>query len=143
DGANVVAQGLDWRPGDEVILSDNEFGANALPWVSLRDRGVIPRFIATRERRLTPDVLAREISPRTRAVAVSWISFGDGYRHDLAGLAEVAHAHGALLCVDAMQGLGAFGLDVKRCGIDALYAGGAKWLLSPPGISFVYVDARL
>jgi len=143
DGANVVARGLDWRPGDEVILCDNEFGANALPWLALADEGVVPRLIATPGRRMTPEVLAAEMTPRTRVVAVSWVSFTDGYRHDLAALAEVAHGGGALMCVDAMQALGAFGVDVVRDGIDALYAGGAKWLLATPGVSFLYVEPGL
>ncbi|MBV8117718.1 MAG: aminotransferase class V-fold PLP-dependent enzyme, partial [Candidatus Eremiobacteraeota bacterium] len=85
-GANVVAQGLDWRSGDEVLLCDNEFPANAIPWLALRRFGVHARFVQTERERLTPEVLQREISPRTRVVAVSWVSFGDGYRHDLAAL---------------------------------------------------------
>jgi selenocysteine lyase/cysteine desulfurase len=140
DGANVVARGVDWREGDEIVISDNEFGANALPWLALREFGVAVRFIETPRERMTAEVLAREMTPRTRVVAVSWVSFGDGYRHDLAALADVAHAGGAVLAVDAIQGLGAFPIDVKRCGIDALYAGGAKWLLSLPGVSLLYVD---
>jgi cysteine desulfurase/selenocysteine lyase len=143
DGANVIARGLDWRAGDEIVLCDNEFGANAQPWLALRDQGVVPRLIATQEHRMTPAVLAQAMTPRTRAVAVSWVSFTDGYRHDLAALADVAHAGGAVFCVDAMQALGAFGVDVKGSRIDALYAGGAKWLLSLPGVSFLYVDRGL
>jgi cysteine desulfurase/selenocysteine lyase len=143
DGANVVARGIDWRPGDEIVLCDNEFGANALPWLALRELGVSVRLIPSPGERMTPDVLARFMTPRTRVVAVSWVSFTDGYRHDLAALAEVAHAAGALLCVDAIQGLGAFPLDVKRSGVDALYAGAAKWLLSLPGVSLLYVDRAL
>jgi selenocysteine lyase/cysteine desulfurase len=61
----------------------------------------------------------------------------------LAALAEIAHDHGALLCVDAIQGLGAFPLDVQACGIDALYCGGAKWMLSLQGVSFLYVRPEL
>jgi cysteine desulfurase / selenocysteine lyase len=143
DGANVIARGVDWQPGDEVVLSDNEFGSNAWPWLALRDVGVVPRLLRTSEGRMTPDRLAGMMTPRTRVVAVSWVSFTDGYRHDLGALAEVAHAGGAIFCVDAMQALGAFGVDVKGCGIDALYAGGAKWLLSLPGVSFLYVDSAL
>jgi selenocysteine lyase/cysteine desulfurase len=61
----------------------------------------------------------------------------------LAALAEIAHAHGALLAVDAIQGLGAFPLDVQACGIDALYCGGAKWMLALQGVSFLYVSPKL
>lgn len=143
DGANVVARGLDWQAGDEIVLSANEFGANAYPWIALRESGVVMRFVRTPRERMTPGVLRGLMSARTRVVTVSWVSFSDGYRHDLAALAEVAHARGALFCVDAIQGLGAFPLDVKSAGIDALYAGGAKWLLALPGVSFLYVDAAL
>jgi selenocysteine lyase/cysteine desulfurase len=143
DGANVLATGFPWQPGDEVILPDNEFPANAQPWLALRKRGVHLRFIQTARQRLTPDVLRRDITTRTKVVAVSWVSFEDGYRHDLAALAEIAHAHGALIAVDAIQGLGAFPIDVRACDIDALYCGGAKWMLSLQGVSFLYVTPAL
>lgn len=143
DGANTVARGLDWNPGDEILLCDNEFASNALPWVALAEYGVSVRFIATARERLTPDVLAEHMNPRTRLVALSWIGFVDGYRHELAPLAEIAHARGALFCVDAIQGLGAFPLDVGNAGVDALYAGGAKWLLGVPGVSLLYVAPAL
>jgi len=142
-GANVVALGIDWRPGDRVLLCDNEFPSNAIPWLALRSRGVEVTLLETRHERLTPDRLRRELAPRTRAVAVSWVSYADGYRHDLAGLAEVAHAAGALLCVDSIQGLGAFPLDVRAAGIDALYNGAAKWLLGLQGVGFLYVRREL
>jgi selenocysteine lyase/cysteine desulfurase len=143
DGANTIARGLAWRAGDEVIICDNEFGSNALPWLALREFGVVVKFVETARERMTPEVLEREIGPRTRLVAVSWVSFSDGYRHDLAALSALAHARGALFCVDAIQALGAFPLDVRADGIDALYAGGAKWLLALPGVSFLYVSRAL
>ncbi|MGA8795896.1 MAG: aminotransferase class V-fold PLP-dependent enzyme [Candidatus Cybelea sp.] len=142
-GANTVALGIDWKPADEVVLCDNEFPANVIPWLGLRSRGVDVRLIPTREERLTPERLRRELSPRTRVVAVSWVSYADGYRHDLAGLAAVAHEAGALLCVDAMQGLGVFPLDVRALGVDALYAGAAKWMLGLHGAAFLYVTRSL
>ncbi|MFN2460797.1 MAG: aminotransferase class V-fold PLP-dependent enzyme [Candidatus Velthaea sp.] len=143
DGATVLARGLRLKPGDEVITGRNEFGANAYPWLALREEGVAVRFIDAPRERMTPGVLARELTPRTKAVAVSWVSFDDGYRHDLAALAEVAHRNGSLLFVDAIQGLGVFPLDVRAANVDAVYAGGAKWLMSVPGVSFLYVAAAL
>jgi len=92
---------------------------------------------------MTPDALAAQMDARVKVVAVSWVTFDDGYRHDLAALAEVAHAHGALFAVDAIQALGAFPLDVGACGIDVLYAGGAKWLMALQGVSLLYVRAEL
>ena len=143
DGANVLAGGFPWQQGDEVILPDNEFPANAQPWLPLRTRGVNLRFIETARERLTPDVLRKHITRNTKIVTVSWVSFEDGYRHDLEALAEIAHEHGALLCVDAIQGLGAFPIDVQASGIDALYCGGAKWMLALQGVSFLYVAPHL
>ena len=143
DGANVIALGLDWKPGDEVLLPDNEFPANAIPWMALRRHGVNVRLISTQRERLTADVLREQLTDRTRVVAVSWVSFADGYRHDLAALAEVTHERNALFAVDAIQGLGAFPLDVRALEIDALYAGGAKWLLSLQGVSLFYLRREL
>lgn len=141
--AATVAAGLDWRAGDEVLLCDNEFPANAVSWTALRRRGVRARFVRTAENRLTPDTLRRELSPQTRLVALSWISYADGYRHDLERLASVAHEAGALLCVDAMQGLGAFPVDVTHAGVDALFVGGPKWMLGLHGIALLYLGSGL
>ncbi len=143
DGANLVAQGIEWRPGDRVILSNNEFPANAIPWLALRRYGVEIDFVDTSRERMTPDVLRTMMTGRTRVVTVSWVSFDDGYRHDLAGLAQVAHERGALFCVDAIQGLGAFGLDVRSLDIDVLFGGGQKWLLALQGVSFVRIASEL
>lgn len=143
DGATVIAQGLDLGPGDEIVTGANEFGANAYPWLALRERGVAVTLIGAPRERMTPDVLRRTMTSRTRVVAVSWVTFDDGYRHDLAALAEVAHAHGALFVVDAIQALGAFPLDVHATGVDAVYAGGAKWLMSLQGVSVLWLRASL
>ncbi len=143
DGANAIAGGYPWQPGDEVLLPDNEFPANAQPWLALREQGVNVRFVETALERLTPDVLRRRISARTKVVTVSWVSFADGYRHDLAALAEIAHERGAILAVDGIQGLGAFPIDVQAHGIDAFYCGGAKWMLALQGVSFLYVRPEL
>jgi len=143
DGATIVARGLDLGPGDIIVTNRNEFGANAYPWLALAEHGVDVRFVNAPQERMTPDVLAAQMDSRVKVVAVSWVTFDDGYRHDLAALAEVAHAHGAIFAVDAIQALGAFPLDVAASGIDVLYAGGAKWLMALQGVSLLYVRAAL
>jgi selenocysteine lyase/cysteine desulfurase len=141
--AATIAAGLDWAAGDEVLLCDNEFPANAIPWIALRRRGIDVRLLETTRERLTPDVLRREISSRTRLVAVSWVSYADGYRHDLKSLAGIAHETGALFCVDAIQGLGVFPLDAGDVDADAIFAGAAKWLLGLHGVAILYLGPRL
>ncbi len=143
DGANVLAAGLPWSQGDEILTNDNEFPSNAYPWLACRHFGASVRFIDTGAQRMTPDVLRQTISERTKLVALSWVGFNDGYRHDLAALAAAAHERGALLCVDVIQGVGAFDLDVHACDIDAAYAGGAKWMMALQGVSFLYVRENL
>ncbi len=143
DGATILAQGLDLVPGDEIVINRNEFGSNAYPWLALTGRGVNVRFIDAPRERMTPDTLARALTPRTKAVATSWVTFDDGYRHDLAALADVTHAAGALFFVDVIQGLGAFSLDVNAMGIDGCFGGGAKWLMALQGVSFLYVRAAV
>lgn len=143
DGATVLAQGCDLQAGDEVITGANEFGANAYPWLALRERGVHVTLVQAPRERMTPDVLRRTMTSRTKLVAVSWVSFADGYRHDLAALADVAHAGGALFVVDAIQGLGALPFDVRETGIDACYASGAKWLMALQGVGVLWLRASL
>lgn len=143
EAANVLALGIDWKPGDEILLPDDEFPANAVPWLALRSRGVGVRFVRTAKERMTPDVLRRTITDRTRVVTLSWVSFADGYRHDLASLAQIAHERGALLCVDGIQGLGAFPVDVTSAGVDAFYGGGQKWMLALQGVAYLYIVPTL
>ncbi len=143
DAANTLALGVEWKPGDRVVLCDNEFPANAVPWLALRERGVeVTQLDAARER-LTPAALERALQRPARVVAVSWVSYADGYRHDLAGLARVAHDAGALLFVDAIQGVGAFPLDVRAAGVDAAFGGAGKWMLGLHGVGWLYVRDEL
>lgn len=141
--AGAIAAGVEWNDGDEVVICSNEFPANTIPWIALRRRGVNVRMLETAHERLTPAVLQRVMTPRTRLVAVSWVSYADGYRHDLKQLAAVVHETGAFFCVDAMQGLGAFPLDVAETDVDAAYTGAAKWMLSLHGVAILFLGARL
>lgn len=143
DGALVAAGGLPWRAGDEIIFSDNEFGANAYPWLFLRDRGVRVKFVRTERHRLTVERLEEMRTSRTRLVAVSYVTSSDGYRHDLPSIGAWTKKHGILFAVDAMQGFGPLPLDVGAWQIDFCYFGVAKWLLSPQALSVVYVRPEI
>jgi cysteine desulfurase/selenocysteine lyase len=88
---------------------------------------------------MTDETLERLASPRTKLVAVSMVGFLDGYRHDLAALGAWCRRRGVLFAVDAIQAFGHMALDVEACAVDFCYFGVAKWLLSPQGLSVVYV----
>jgi selenocysteine lyase/cysteine desulfurase len=139
-GISLVAEGIDWRRGDNVVTLADEFPSNVYPWFNLADRGVETRRVPTEPSgRLEIERLAAACDERTRVVTVSWIGFATGYRHDVKRIASIAHERGALMFLDAIQGLGAFPLDVDELGIDFLAADGHKWLLGPEGAGIAYI----
>jgi cysteine desulfurase / selenocysteine lyase len=139
-GISLVAEGFDWQPGDNVVTLADEFPSNVYPWMNLESRGVETRRVPTEiSGRLDLERLAEACDERTRIITVSWMGFATGYKHDVAKLASIAHEHGALFFLDAIQGLGAFPLDVDALGIDFLAADGHKWLLGPEGAGIAYV----
>jgi len=132
-GINLVAEGFPWQPGDNVVTRADEFPTNQYPWMHLADRGVETRRLPTDNGKLDLDRLAAACDGRTRIVTISWVTYANGWRHDLEQLARIAHERGALLFVDAIQGLGVFPLDVRKTPVDFLAADGHKWLLGPEG----------
>ena len=138
EGVTLVAEGFPWQVGDNVVLPAAEFPSNRFPWTNLASRGVEARLVASPRGRIGLDDLARACDARTRIVAVSWVDYASGWRSDPSALAELAHDRGALLFLDAIQGLGVLPLDVKAAGIDFLAADGHKWLLGPEGAGIFY-----
>jgi selenocysteine lyase/cysteine desulfurase len=138
-GINLVAEGLDWRPGDNVVTLDDEFPSNLYPWMHLEDRGVETRRVPTEHGRVDYDQLTDHCDGRTRVITVSWVGYANGCRRDLKTLGDIASRQGALLFVDAIQGLGAFPLDVRQTPIDFLAADSHKWMLGPEGAGIAYI----
>ncbi|NOZ40176.1 MAG: aminotransferase class V-fold PLP-dependent enzyme [Planctomycetes bacterium] len=138
-GINLVAEGLDWQPGDNVVTLDDEFPSNIYPWMHLQRLGVETRRVPTTHGRVDLDQLASHCDERTRVVSVSWVGYANGCRRDLDAIAGIAHRRDALFFVDAIQGLGVFPLDVTKTPIDCLAADGHKWLLSPEGAGIAYI----
>jgi selenocysteine lyase/cysteine desulfurase len=138
-GINCVAEGFPWRPGDNVVTRADEFPSNQYPWLHLAHRGVETRRIACEGGRLDLEQLAAACDARTRIITISWVTFAGGWRHDLDELCEFAHRRGALLFLDAIQGLGVFPLDVRKTPVDFLAADGHKWLLGPEGAAVFYL----
>ncbi len=139
-GLNLAALGLDWQTGDELLIPDNEFPSVPYPFRVLEEQGVVIKYIPTPNGCFSYDEMVKLVTPRTRALAISFVQYFNGYRNDLEQLGEFCKQHEIFFIVDAMQGLGACPLDVKKCQIDLLAAGGQKWLLSPLGSGFFYVS---
>ena len=142
-GVNLVAEGFPWQPGDNVVVPGDEFPANLYPWMNLESRSVEARRVPSDGLQIDLNRLDEACDNRTRIVALSWVGYASGWRTDLAAAAEIAHRHGALLFVDAIQGLGAFPIDVRKSGVDFLASGGQKWLLGPEAAGLFYLRREL
>ena len=139
-GISLVAEGLDWKSGDNLVTLADEFPSNAYPWLNLADRGVETRRVPTdHSGRLDLDQLFKACDARTRIISLSWVGYATGYRHDVARIVERAHERGILVLVDAIQGLGAFPFDVRKTPVDFLAADGHKWMLGPEGAGIAYI----
>ncbi|RMH64739.1 MAG: aminotransferase class V-fold PLP-dependent enzyme [Calditrichaeota bacterium] len=143
EGFNWLVNGLEWREGDEIILTDMEFPANVYPFLNLESRGVKVLFIKNRNGMIDPEDIRRAITPRTRLVSVSFVEFLNGFRNDLAAISALCREHDVLFSVDAIQGMGVIPLDVSAWPVDFLSCGGHKWLMGPMGAGFMYIAPGL
>lgn len=145
DGINAVAASLDWRAGDNVVLAtDLEHPANILPWHNIaRRRDVALKGVASEGGVMPVEAMIAAIDERTRAVAVSSVSFSPGFRTDLGALASACRKVGAILVVDAAQSAGVVRTDVTALGVDVLAASTQKGLLGLYGLGFLYVRPEL
>ena len=140
-GLGLVAEGLDWKPGDEVAVAASvEYPSNVYPWLHLRDRGVVVREVEARDGGVTPEAVAAALTPRTRLVALISVQFATGYRTDLDAMGALCERSGVLFCVDGIQSVGCIPVDVKKSRVHFLSADSHKWMLGVSGIGFLYVD---
>ncbi len=143
EGLSLVAQGLDWHEGDEVLVGEEEFAANVAPWLALATRGVRVVRFPEPDGRVDPAVVAEHLTPRTRVLAISWVAFHTGWIAPLAQLGARCHDNGTLMVVDAIQGLGVLPMDMRALGADAVVADGHKWLLGPEGAGLLGTTPEL
>jgi len=142
-GLMIAAGSIPWKDGDNVVTTAVEFPANVYPWLGLERLGVETRFVGLRGGRLGMDDLIATMDRRTRAVAVSWVQFTNGFRCDLGKLSQLCRDRGCYLVLDTIQGLGALQLDLSRYAVDFAAADGHKWLLSVEGCGVLYVRRQI
>lgn len=143
EGLNIVANGVRWKSGENIVSARIEFPANIYAWMKLAERGVELRLAEIGDGKVTPEKLFALVDKNTRAIAVSFVQYLNGYRADLKAIGRFCRERGILLIVDAIQGLGALDIDVKEANIDFLAAGGHKWMLSPVGSGVFYCRKEL
>ena len=115
-GTNLISYMIEPEPGSNVVVTDLEYPTNTYPWLLRKKRGIKLRFVKNVEGKIDPRDIEKAVDEKTAVVAVSHVSCWNGFRHDLRGLSEIAHAHGAFLIVDASQSAGAvdFGGDTSE-----------------------------
>jgi selenocysteine lyase/cysteine desulfurase len=142
-GLDLLANGMQWQRGDEVLVVDGDFPADIFPWLILRNQGVTVRFIEAQGGVVRPQQLALEISPRTRLFCTSWVNSFSGYAVDVDGLGQVCRNNHVIFALNAAQGLGARVLDVQASAVDAVTCCGFKWLCGPYATGFCWLTAAL
>lgn len=143
EGLSVVAHGLDWAPGDNVVVPREEFPSNRIVWESLERYGVEVRLVDLADGADPESALLERIDRHTRLLAASSVQYATGLRMDLARLGDACHDRDILFCVDAIQSLGALRVDAAAAGADCVIADGHKWMLGPEGVALFYCTPEL
>ncbi|MEW5745222.1 MAG: aminotransferase class V-fold PLP-dependent enzyme [Nitrospirota bacterium] len=138
EALSVVAYGIDWRAGDNIVSSDQEFPSNRIVWESLAACGVELREADLASAATPEGALFALVDGRTRLVTISSVQFGTGLRMDLSRIGELCRKRGILFCIDAIQSLGAAAFDVREVEADFVMADGHKWMLGPEGLALFY-----
>lgn len=143
EGLSIIAYGLDWPRGSNIVSLAGEFPSNRIVWESLVNRGVDLRLATVRFDTDPVEQLAAQVDKHTRLIAVSSVQYASGLRIDLERLGQFCREHHILLCVDAIQSLGAMRFDVQKCQAHFVVADGHKWMLGPEGLGVFYCEASL
>lgn len=138
EGLSVIAYGLPWKEGDEVLITNQEFPSNRIVWESLAKFGV-KVVEADISGELPEQALIDGINKNTKLMSISSVQYGTGIRLNLHKLGEVCKKRNVLFCIDAIQSVGALETDVEAVHADFLVADAHKWMLGPEGIAVMYV----
>ncbi|GAB1348795.1 hypothetical protein MASR1M107_10080 [Ignavibacteriales bacterium] len=142
-GLNILAQGINWKPGDRILLNDVEFPSNVYPFLNLKNQGVEIDFVHSKKGAVNSVDILAAVRPETRLISISAVQFLSGYRSNLKKIGDFCRERNIIFSVDAIQALGALQIDVKECKIDFLSCGTQKWLLGLMGLSFIYITGEL
>jgi cysteine desulfurase / selenocysteine lyase len=142
-GLAAVAAGIDWKPGDEVLVGRGEFPAHFSTWLRYQQAGKLRvRVVAPRGRFISADDYIENVAPQTRVVSASLVRFDNGARLDAARVAEACKKAGAALVLDITQIAGAMPLSIRELGATMAVCSGYKWLFGPYGTGFFWVASE-
>lgn len=140
---SILASGINWKPGDRILINDQEFPSNVYPFLNLQKSGVEIDFVKSVNGMVSAEEIERAVTPRTRLLSISLVQFVTGFRSDLEHLGEICRKNGIIFSVDAIQGAGAVNIDTKKSNVDFLSGGAHKWLMSLQGTGYLFISERL
>ncbi len=140
---SILAQGLNWEPGDRIILNNIEFPSNVYPFMNLQSKGVEIDFVDAKNGIVNLDDYEKLITPRTKLISISYVQFLSGYRTEIRRLSEICKSKGILLSVDVIQAAGNSLIEAEEWGVDFLTGGTQKWLCALEGLSYFYITEEL
>lgn len=143
NGLIMLANSINWKQGDRILLNDVEFPANIYPFLNLQRLGVEIDFVKSNNGIVTSEQIFSAIKPNTKLISVSFVQFLSGYKIDLEKIGNYCRANNIIFCVDGIQGIGALQIDVVKSKIDFLSCGTQKWLLGMQGLAFIFIDEEL
>jgi selenocysteine lyase/cysteine desulfurase len=141
EGLSILANGIKWNPGDEILIADIEFPANVYPWLNLKSKGVEVNYIKSQDGRVDLEQIKKSISSKTRLVSLSSVQFFSGYRANIDEIGKFLKKNNIMFAIDAVQHFGAFDLNVKN--VDFMACAAHKWLMCGEGLGFVYCRKEL
>ncbi|MEG8946555.1 aminotransferase class V-fold PLP-dependent enzyme [Rosettibacter firmus] len=143
NGLNILAQGLNWKDGDRIILNDLEFPSNVYPFLNLKKYGVEIDFVKSKNGIIDINDIEKAITSKTKLLSISHVQFLTGYRADIDAIGELCKKHNIIFCVDAIQSAGVIEIDVNKSQIDFLAGGTQKWFMSSEGLAYIYLNESL
>lgn len=141
EALSIIAYGLDWKVGDEVIISNQEFPSNRIIWESLAQFGV--KLIVADLLDINPvQAISQHFTAKTKLVSISSVQYASGLCIDIEALSKRCQSNNTLLCIDAIQSLGAIPFDQQKIQADFIVADGHKWLMAAEGLALLYVNKK-
>lgn len=142
-GLAVIQEAWDWKPGDNMIITDLENYANLYQWKNLERKGVEIRIVKSREGGFEPEDIEALIDEHTQLVSISSVAFETGFKADVEKIGSICRNHGVIFVVDIMQSIGRLKIDVQKMNIDFAATGSHKALLCTYGSGFLYCSKEL
>jgi len=142
-GLHILANGIQWKKGDEIILMHNDFPADILPWLALEEKGVVIRQVKARKQVIAPSELLENITDRTRLFCIPHVHTFTGVVLDIKWFSEICREKGITFVLNITQSVGTMPIDLSQLSVDAIVSAGYKWLCGPYGTGFCWIKPEL